>query len=235
VLTAIPSLTRELSIMEAGRIRIQPLLALLTNTLSDQLMSLKQPLSSSSSSLSSSEAEVVLIDLTRAGLLHCQTQPLAEKLLQAAASMPSPAPSSTGSKGGGKGKKSNDKPSTSHEDAAGPRASAKRVLQALERRHPVPIDAAVNSALGRCHAPAAAVALGDSSDDDADEAMDAAGGAAARKAVFDFVNETFVATGHVACGDTGLTVVAAASAPQAAVRRMAIEQVGEQPLSIDAL
>lgn len=227
-LTSIPTLTRELSMMEAGRIRIQPLLTVLTNTLSDQLVSPKHsPLSSSESSDSSplsSKAEATLIDLTRSGLLQHQVQPLAERLLLAAASMSIAAPAPTTTKGGSKGKKNTEKASIVD---SSPRASVKHVLQALERRYPVPIDAAVNAVLR------AAAAVDGSSDDDQDEAPAAASSGARpsahQKAVFDLVNETFAATGHVACGDSGLTVAAAASAPQASIRRMAIEQVGPHP------
>lgn len=226
-LTSIPTLTRELSMMEAGRIRIQPLLTVLINTLSEQLVSPKQPPLSSSESSDSSplsvEAEATLIDLTRSGLLQHQVQPLAEKLLLAAATMSVAAPAPATTKGGSKGKKNAEKASTIDNSR---RASVKHVLQALERRYPVPIDAAVNSVLS------AAVAVDGSSDDEAPAAAASgrAGPASAhQKAVFDLVNETFAATGHVACGDSGLTVAAATSAPQASIRRMAIEQVGPPP------
>ena len=224
-LTSIPTLTRELSMMEAGRIRIQPLLTVLINTLSEQLVSPKQPPLSSSESSDSSplsvEAEATLIDLTRSGLLQHQVQPLAEKLLLAAATMSVAAPAPATTKGGSKGKKNAEKASTINNS---PRSSVKHVLQALERRYPVPIDAAVNAVLS------AAAAVDASSDDEAPAASGRARPASAhQKAVFDLVNETFAATGHVACGDSGLTVAAAASAPQASIRRMAIEQVGPHP------
>ena len=225
-LMSIPTLTRELSMLEAGRIRIQPLLTVLINTLSEQLVSPTQPPLSSPESSDSSplsvEAEATLIDLTRSGLLQHHVQPLAEKLLLAAASMSIAAPAPTTTKGGSKGKKNAEKASTIDNSR---RASVKHVLQALERRYPVPIDAAVNSVLS------AAVAVDGSSDDEAPAAASGRAGPASahQKAVFDLVNETFAATGHVACGDSGLTVAAATSAPQASIRRMAIEQVGPPP------
>ena len=41
------------------------------------------------------------------------------------------------------------------------------------------------------------------------------------------VSETFAGTAHSLCGDSGLTVAAATAAPQAEVRRLALEQLDE--------
>ena len=151
-LIAIPGLARELSAMEASRVRIQPLLRLLADTLAARLLtSLLAPTPASASS-AGDDAEAALLDLAKVGLLQQHAQSLAEALLHAvaAADVATP-PATTAAPATKKGKAAAAVPTL-----IPGRESAKRILQALERRHPTAVDAAINSILRRPTPPASA-------------------------------------------------------------------------------
>lgn len=149
--------------------------------------------------------ETAMLQLVHTGLLEPVAKGLALKLLRAAAE--------------------------SAKDAPGRRAVL-RVLRALDLRYPTQMDAAVNEALAPLRAAqkqrqGAGGAEQGSSSEEEDEAAAAAGSqpSEAAQAVYAVVKEAMAHSARAPCSDCALTLAAAAVAPAARVRKMALSEV----------
>lgn len=196
-LLASPSLVPELDALHKSGSRIHPFIRLLTDTLVKQL-------------LAGVEASAeTLDDLAAAGLLQQEAQAVAARLLAGCCAPAAPSQPQQGSASGKKAKKA--------DAVAGPsaevKAAAKKLLCTLERRHPQGVDAAINAALGTASEGKQQQAAGPSPQQ--------------RKAIYDFVNEALAGTAHALCGSSGFTLAAALTAPQAGMRRTALQQADE--------
>ncbi|KXZ53244.1 hypothetical protein GPECTOR_7g1138 [Gonium pectorale] len=219
-LFALPNVVSELgSLAQRGNIRLGPLLALLARSLTSVVAA------STGSEGPRGRSEADLLALAHAGLLKgAPAQLVASALLEA----------------GG-----------APQVDAHVKASCRKLLKVLDQRYPETTDAAVNAFLEpirnhrkakgpdaaagakskrrKTHHGASAASDSDSDDDGAAETVEAAaaGLTPEDRARFDFVCSTFASGGcfSAPCGGTMMTLTAALAAPQAAVRRMALQQL----------
>lgn len=200
-LLASPSLVPELDALHKSGSRIQSFIRLLTDTLVKQL-------------LGGVEASAETLNhLAAAGLLQQEAQAVSARLLAGCCAPAAPSQPQQRSASGKKAKKA--------DVVAGPsaevKAAAKKLLCTLERRHPQDVDAAINAALGSA-----------SEGKQQQQQQQAAGPSPQqRKAIYDFVNEALAGTAHALCGSSGFTLAAALTAPQAGMRRAALQQADE--------
>lgn len=232
VLIAVPSLIPELSSLLPSRARISPLLSLLTRALLSRFLSSSAHVTPGSSRALPETAATAALDpllsLCSAGLVRgASAESLAKTLLLAAPTLSSPiavpVAAASGKPGHSKSKK-DEVAAPAAADATGSmiREGVIRLLKILERRMPVEVDAAINSALSRSNV--------------GKDESGAAAAAASSKAIFDLALGAFHGTVHAPLhgggsetaeqgGNAGgsLTLEAASRAPQSAVRRSAME------------
>lgn len=138
-----------------------------------------------------------LLQLVHTGLLEGCAQALAAQLLQAASGLDAGTPA---------------------------RDSAAKVLRALDLRYPTQVDAAVNAALAPLRKNAESKAAeGEESDE---EDMGDGAPHAAAQAVYQLVKTALGHSVRAPCGDSAMTLAAAAVAPAASMRKMALVEAG---------
>ncbi|KAF5840501.1 hypothetical protein DUNSADRAFT_16592 [Dunaliella salina] len=193
-LLATPQLTNELAALKASHVRLSPLLRVITNSLVARL--------SASAPEAVDAFEAPLVELIQSEILEQVAQGLALQVLQAAAEPGIPAEV---------------------------QAAFQRALRALDVRHPAAVDAAVNGALAPLRAQKAGCGKrGEHGSSSEGEEAEEGSASARQRAIFAVVQSTFggsAAQGstRALCGDTPLTLSAAAASPAAGVRRMVLQ------------
>ncbi|MEW5318749.1 MAG: hypothetical protein WDW38_009944 [Sanguina aurantia] len=203
LLLAIPQLKSELSALSKSRVKLQPLLQLLLQSL---LGSIKAGASdvdagkprSGSGSMRSKASEALLLELVQLGLFEPVAQQLAAILLRVAVAAPA------------EGQE---------------RSTVQGILRQLETSHPTQVNAAVNEALAQ-HDTMSMDVDGTVKEGGAEQVREH------ENALLQLVQSTFQASAAAPFGQAHCTLRAALTSPVAQIRRVALQSLDDQFVAV---